>query len=109
VGKYISKHVRERSESDKGARLVRYLGFKPGDRKAHCQFAWNNDNAWLWRNKLGAFAKEHGFSDVGQITSTLGKRWAWFLQERIMRQELRGVVYPSLACARRDTGAPIDE
>ena len=102
VGKYISKHVRERLLEDKVARLVRYLGFKPGERTAHTRFAWNSDGAWLWRQKVGAFAREYGLRDLDEISRVCGKRWAWFLQERILEQELHGVVYPSYACACRD-------
>jgi hypothetical protein len=102
VGKYISKHVRERNQSDKGARLVRYLGFKPGDRRASCRFAWNNDNAWLWRNKLKALATEYRLADFDAFSRLCGRRWAWHLQSRILRQELHDVIYPSFACACRE-------
>jgi len=106
VGKYISKNVRERRPADKGARLVRYIGFKPGDRTAHSQLAWTSDNAWLWRHKLAAFAKEHNLRDMDAVTRAGGKRWAWHLQGWIMRQELHDVVYPSFECACRECGRP---
>jgi len=50
VGKYISKHVRGRMVGDKGARLVRYLGYNQGGRKGGCRFGWNTPNGWLWRH-----------------------------------------------------------
>jgi hypothetical protein len=34
VGKYISKHVTQRRAEDKGARVVRFIGYKPGMRRA---------------------------------------------------------------------------
>jgi len=100
VGKYISKHVRERVLTDKGARLVRYIGFGPGERKASCRLAWNTDNAWLWRHKLAAFAQRMGLKDVADLQKAFGPRWAWHLQGAIIAEHVTGV-FPSEAVARR--------
>jgi hypothetical protein len=104
VGKYISKHIRERAEADKGARLVRYLGFsqgqgKPTFRKASCRFGWNTDNGWLWRHKLAAFAERNGARDTEDLAKIFGPRWAYRLQAEILAERLDDVVYPSRACA----------
>jgi hypothetical protein len=100
VGKYISKHVRERVESDKGARLVRYLGFGQGGRKASCRFGWNTDNAWLWRHKLAAYAERNGARDTEDLVKLFGPRWAYRLQAQILAERI-DEVYPSRRVAER--------
>jgi len=102
VGKYISKHVRERSEGDKGARLVRYLGYArgQGQRKASCRLAWNTDNAWLWRHKLKAFAERNGAQDTDDLVKMFGPRWAYHLQAEILAERV-DEVFPSQACGER--------
>jgi hypothetical protein len=37
VGKYIAKHIRQRLEEDKGARLVRFIGYKAGGQDGKLQ------------------------------------------------------------------------
>jgi hypothetical protein len=88
VGKYISKNVRERLLADKGARLVRHIGFKPGDRTARTKFGWNTENAWLWRHKLKAFALRKGFTNTDEIAKIYGPRWCYHLQEEILRERV---------------------
>jgi hypothetical protein len=96
VGKYVSKHIGEREESDKGARVVRFIGYKPGERKFCSRFAWNTDNSWLWRQKVKAFSARHGLWSYRHLTQIFGKRWAWFLADSIMATELSAkVAYPS--------------
>jgi hypothetical protein len=99
VGKYISKNVRERLDADKGARLVRYLGFAQGGRKASSRFGWNTDNAWLWRTKLAAYASRNGAKDTEDLAKLFGPRWAYRLQAEILAERLDDVCYPSRACA----------
>ena len=103
VGKYISKHVRERIETDKGARLVRYLGYGRTGRKASCRLAWNTDNAWLWRHKLAAFAGRQGARDTDDLVTLFGPRWAYRLYESIMAERLDDVC-PSKEIALRSSG-----
>jgi hypothetical protein len=100
VGKYISKHVRERVEGDKGARLVRYLGFGQGGRKASCRFGWNNDNGWLWRHKLAAYAERNGARDTEDLVKLFGPRWAYRLQAEILAERI-DEVHPSRRVAER--------
>ena len=101
VGKYISKHVTQRLKEDKGARVVRFIGYKPGDRTASCRFSWNSGNAWLWRQKLGAYAKRVGASDMTALKRVYGPRWAYYLKEEILVESLEGVVFPSFTVAQR--------
>jgi hypothetical protein len=99
VGKYISKHVTQRRAEDKGARVVRFIGYKPGMRRACCRFSWNTDNGWLWRHKTAMFAGRHGLTGIGQMKQLFGSRWAYRLQKRIIGEYLEGVVFPSRRAA----------
>jgi len=63
VGKYVSKHVKARKSEDSGARVVRFIGYKQGDRTASARFAWAGGNAFLWRHKLGAYRSEEHTSE----------------------------------------------
>jgi hypothetical protein len=100
VGKYISKHVDMRLEGDKGARLVRYLGFGQGGRKASCRFGWNNNNGWLWRHKLAAYAARNGAKDTEDLVKVFGPRWAYRLQAEILAERL-DECYPSRRLCER--------
>jgi hypothetical protein len=95
VGKYISKHVTQRRAEDKGARVVRFIGYKPGMRRTCCRFSWNTDNGWLWRHKTAMFAGRYGLTDIGQMKKFFGARWACRLQKRIIGEFLEGVEFPS--------------
>jgi hypothetical protein len=106
VGKYISKHIGQRLAGDKGARLVRFIGFKAGDRTASCQFSWNSENAWLWRHKVAAFAKRHGVADLDGMRRMLGRRWAYQRCREILAEPLEGIVFPSFAAAMRSRNQP---
>jgi hypothetical protein len=97
VGKYISKHVQQRAERDKGYKLV--LCSK-GARKANCRFAWHSVKAWLWRAKLGVTAKQLGFSDLNQFQEKFGNSWAYHLGEMISKAEVQE--YPTLEHALAD-------
>jgi hypothetical protein len=99
VGKYISKHVTQRLPEDKGARVVRFIGYKPGMRRACCRFSWNTDNGWLWRHKTAMFAGRHGLTDIEQMKRRFGRRWAYRLQKRIIAEFLEGVEFPSRKAA----------
>jgi hypothetical protein len=100
VGKYLSKHVGARLEADRGARLVRYLGYGVGDRKTSCRFGWNTDNAWLWRHKLAALAKQCRAKDTDDMKRMFGRRWAYHLYGMILAQRL-DEVFPSEEAAMR--------
>jgi len=100
VGGYIGKNVRERVDGDKGARLVSYIGFGKTGRKGSCRFGWANDNGWLWRHKLAAFAARHGARDTDDLAKIYGPRWAYMLQSQILAERL-DECYPSRICAEK--------
>jgi hypothetical protein len=101
VGKYIAKHIGQRVEEDKGARLVRFIGYKAADRTASCLFSWNSENAWLWRHKVAAFAKRYGVTDLDGMRRTFGPRWAYQRCREILAEPLEGVVFPSESAAMK--------
>jgi len=82
VGKYISKHIGQRNQESKGARLINYS--RNWKIKASVNRAWNNENAQLWRKKLKAFAAMHGCNSMYQLNEKLGHRWAYRYQNEIM-------------------------
>jgi hypothetical protein len=79
VGKYISKHVSQRKECDKGFRLVEY---SRGARSVSTRFAFNTKGSVAWRRKLELFS---GFVSgfVGRVVAyddlkeVLGPAWAY--------------------------------
>jgi len=101
VGKYISKHIGQRLAQDKGARVVRFIGYKPGMRKASSRFSWNTINGWLWRRKVSAYLKRVGVADLGQLKIFYGHRWAYYLRDAILGETLESEVFPSRAAAER--------
>jgi hypothetical protein len=74
VGKYISKHIENRTEDQKGVRLVNY---SRGWLRNSVKFAWNTDNSHEWRRKLAAFAEWLGCSEMYQLTEKLGPGWVY--------------------------------
>jgi hypothetical protein len=101
VGKYISKHIGQRWSSDKGARVVRFIGYKPGTRRVSSRFSWNTANGWLWRHKVAAFAQRHGIRGIEQMRMFFGPRWAHHQQEKILGETLDEAVFPSKSAANR--------
>jgi hypothetical protein len=100
VGKYVSKHVGNRQANDKGARLVRFLGYGPGERRVSAKFSWNSDGGWIWRNKLKAWATANGFANTDEIKAAYGPRWCFRLRDEIFGQHI-DEVYPSFGAATR--------
>jgi len=74
VGKYISKHIGQREETDKGVRLINY---SRNWIKNSVNRAWNTDNAKDWRKKLAVFAVQCGCTEFYQLTEKLGAGWAY--------------------------------
>lgn len=85
VGKYIAKGVGTKVRSDKGARVVGYSGFGPGDRKCSPRFAWANANAREFRRKLAKLADFLGLKTMADLKAEFGPRWAYALYPTIMR------------------------
>jgi len=119
VGSYIGASVRARIAGDKGARLVRYMGYKgesyidsiPGSptygqlikfstRTAKARFGWNTENSWIWRHKLKAWATRNGCDDTDKIAKIYGPRWCYHLQEEILREPVHEC-FPSEKASRR--------
>lgn len=74
IGKYVSKHIGQREEEDKGVRLTSYSGDWV---KNSVKFAWNTQNAHEWRRKLAKFAKSLGCSELYQLSEKLGSGWVY--------------------------------
>lgn len=102
VGKYVSKHVGHRQERDQGARLVGYLGFQPGERKAGTTFTWRTDGSMAWRFKLETWAYKQGARDLADLHSIFGARWAYIFKDEIMSIPI-GDTYK----IRRKLGEPV--
>jgi len=102
VGSYVSAHVRQRGDGDKGARVVRFLGFKAGDRQFGARFAWNTTNGWMWRTKVRLFAESCGVHDMEKLTALFGPRWAYMLQPAILATSLAGVEFPTQETAEAE-------
>lgn len=105
VGGYIAKHVNQRHEEDKGARMVSFIGYKSGQRTAYPRFAWNSPGGWLWRKKLEVFCAKYEV-DMPELKRLFGPRWCYLLQDSIMAidlgKELGEVQYPSGRHAQAD-------
>ncbi len=86
VGKYIAKHIDARIEADKGARLVRYLGYRRGERSFHPHMMFNSPHAWLWRKKVKEFARQYGIVDIEHFKKMCGRRWFYILKTRFFTQ-----------------------
>ncbi|MDP1548489.1 MAG: hypothetical protein Q8L87_20950, partial [Anaerolineales bacterium] len=104
VGKYIAKHIDQRKEADKGARLVRYSRTA---RKCGVRFSWNSPGAWLWRAKLAQFARKHGVDGLEGMKERFGASWAYFYGPIIEREVLNH--YPTAAHAIADGRMTADE
>jgi hypothetical protein len=85
VGKYLSKHITNRKEEDKGIRLVNYGGLA---RMATCKFSFITKGAKLWRAKLATYALFLTQSlkvvvNMSNFKDLLGKSWAYAGREII--------------------------
>lgn len=80
VGKYIAKHIDQRRQDDKGARLVRY---SDSARRCGTRFAWTGARSKEWRKKLASFATRHGCWSMDMLRERFGSRWAYRLAEHI--------------------------
>lgn len=101
VGKYISKHIGHREAWDRGARLIRFLGYGPGDRSIYTGFSWNTEGAWIWRHKLKSWATRKGFANTDAIKAFYGPRWAWTFKEEICCETITGEIFPSYSAINR--------
>lgn len=100
VGKYVSKHVGSRLKSDVGARLVRFFGYGPGERRASSQFGWASVGGALWRRKCKVYAARVGVKTSDDLCRLFGPRWCYLLTPTIMAQDITS--YGSLAELKMD-------
>jgi len=84
VGGYIKKGIGGKLAEDRGHRVVRFIGYGPGQRRATASFSWNTDHAWLWRQKVKLFSESVGASDTCELSRMFGTRWAFHLQAQIL-------------------------
>ena len=84
VGKYISKHLDQRTDQDKGVRLV---NSSRGWTKNSPRFAWYTKNAVVWRMKVEKFAEYQGCTELYQLADKLGTDWAYKYANDIMNIE----------------------
>jgi hypothetical protein len=104
AGKYIAKHIDVRIEKDKGARLVRYIGYRGGERSFHPHLMFNSEHAWLWRRKVKEFACYYGIVDMEDFKKKCGPRLCYIFQDAILHTALpRGAVFPSLGLALEES------
>lgn len=85
VGKYISKHIGNRTEEQKGVRLVNY---SRGWLRNSVKFAWNTDNAFVWRRKLAKYAASLGCTELYQLNEKLGPGWVYKYLDDIIAIEI---------------------
>ena len=81
LGKYIAKHIDQRREDDKGARLVRY---SESARQCSSRFAWTGPKSKQWRKGVSILAVENNCVDMDQLTERFGAKWAYRLAEYIV-------------------------
>ncbi len=94
VGKYISKGIGNRADADKGARLVRWHGFKHYGRKMTTAFMALTEGAWIWRHKVKQSALDNGIIDYSQIAERFGRRRAFMCQQEILAVNIGHLCFP---------------
>jgi len=67
-----------------GARRVRYINFKPGERVANSHFQFVTEATATWRRGLAKFARSNGFRNMEEIKEAHGPRWCYWLQDAIL-------------------------
>jgi len=97
VGKYVSKHIGNRREEDKGVRL---MATSKGVKVGTTAFAWHSPRSTLWRMRVRDFALFNGCFDMAQLKAKFGPRWAYVHFDTIMGIPIR--LYPTAAHARAD-------
>jgi hypothetical protein len=61
---------------------------------------FNSEHAWLWRQKVKAFASDYGIVDMEDFKKKCGPRWCYIFQDAILHTALPpGTVFPSLTLA----------
>lgn len=97
VGKYVSKHIGQRIEADKGVRMVEY---SKGAKMARTAFAWVTPRAQVWRQKLAVLAERARIKTYDGFQQRFGQRWAWQLRDAVAAVQL--TFYRNCFLARAD-------
>ena len=98
LGGYLSKSLAHKPEDAKGTRAVNYSHKCP--RVLSGRWSWANAAGWLWRAKLGKWARKHGCNSFDEIKALLGSHWAYHHRQAIQDTELD--YYPTSEHASRD-------
>jgi hypothetical protein len=65
---------------------------------------FNSEHAWLWRQKVKAFATYYGIADMEDFKKKCGPRWCYIFQDAILNTTLpSGTVFPSLHLALEES------
>jgi hypothetical protein len=104
VSTYIAKHVDQRRQEDKRARLRAYWGTARVHRRCSLRFSWAGVGGWLWRAKLAGLSKLNGVGDADEWNRRFGPRWAYHLKEYVLNFPLS--FWPTAAHARTDRHGP---
>lgn len=95
---YLSQSLAHKPADAKGTRAVNYSRDCP--QILNGKWSWNNEAGWLWRAKLGAFAKKHGCTSLDELKALLGPKWAYHHRQAILETDLHW--WPTSAHAIRD-------
>jgi hypothetical protein len=77
LSKYFTKGIENRKEWAKGARLVRYMGYRKGQRRCSMKFGYNTTGSWVYRHKLKWYCHGRGIPNYEMLPERLGRRWAY--------------------------------
>lgn len=78
VAKYVEKNIGQRSEEDKGKKLVRYFGWNKRQLKPN-DFGWATPRAGEWRTSARLLAGLVGVDQRAEAADCFGPRWAFRL------------------------------
>lgn len=98
LGGYLAKSLAHKPADAKGTRAVNYSYKCP--RVLAGRWSWANAAGWIWRAKLGKWAKKHGCSSFDELKGLFGSRWAYHHRNAILATELD--YYPTAEHAWRD-------
>lgn len=76
IAKYVEKNLFSRRADDKGAKLVRYIGWDKTQLKPN-DFSWATPGACKWRRSVRALAGLVGVSEREEMKETFGDKWAF--------------------------------
>jgi hypothetical protein len=82
VSKYIEKNIGQRTEDDKGKKLVRYFGWNKRQLKPN-DFGWATPQAAKWRASARMLSALVGVVERTECADCFGPRWAFRLN-RVM-------------------------